>query len=46
MDSDDNNWADSRAPCGGRSCPSDGKENDNGEGEEEMQGGEKGTGKE
>jgi len=44
-DDDDDNWADPGAPSGGRSCPGDGNDNDNGESEEDMQGGEKGTGK-
>jgi hypothetical protein len=30
---------------GGRSCPGDGNDNENGERKEDMQGGEKGTGK-
>jgi len=40
---DDENWADPRSPSGGRTCPGDGIDNDNSEGEEDMQGGEKGT---
>jgi len=44
-DDDDDNWADSGAPSGGRSRPSDGNDNDDSEGEEDTQGGEKGTGK-
>jgi len=43
---DDENWADRGALSGGRSHPSDGNDNDNGECEEDMQGGEKKTGKE
>ena len=42
----DENWADPRAPSGRWICPSDGNHNDNGEGEEDMQGSQKGTGKE
>jgi len=42
-DVDDENWADPRAPSGGRSRPGDGNDNDNGEGEKDMLGGEKGT---
>jgi hypothetical protein len=42
-DDDDENWADPRAPSGGRSSLGDGNDNDNGEGEEDTQGGEKGT---
>jgi len=45
-DDDDENWADSTAPSGGRSHPSDANDNDDSEGEENTQGGEKGTGKE
>jgi hypothetical protein len=47
IDEDDNdyNWADPGAPSGGRSRPGNGNDNDNGEGEEDMQGGEKRTGK-
>ena len=44
-DDDDENWADPRAPSGGRNHPSDGNDNDNSESEEDTQGGEKGTGK-
>jgi hypothetical protein len=43
-DDDDENWADPGAPSGGRSRPGDGHDNDNGEGKEDTQGGEKGTG--
>jgi hypothetical protein len=42
---DDENWADSGAPSGGRSRSGDGNDNDTAEGEEDTQGGEKGTGK-
>jgi len=42
-DNDDVNWADSGAPGGGRNHPGGGNENDDSEGEEEMQGSEKGT---
>jgi len=42
---DDENWVDPGAPSGGRSRPRDGNDIDNGEGEEDMQGGVKGTGK-
>jgi len=42
---DDENWADPGAPSGVRSRPGDDQENDDGEGEEDMQGGENGTGK-
>jgi len=42
-DDDDENWVDPGAPSGGRSRPSDGNDNDDSEGEEDMQGGEKGT---
>ena len=42
---DDENWAHTRAPSGGRSCPGHDTDNDNSEGEEDTQGGEKGTGK-
>jgi len=38
-DDDDENWAESRAPSGGRSHPGDGNGNDAGEGEEDTQGG-------
>ena len=44
-DDDDDNWADPGAPSGGRSRPSDGNDHDDSEGEEDTQGGEKGTGK-
>jgi hypothetical protein len=44
-DDDDENWADPGAPSGGWSHPNDGNDIDNGEGEEDMQRGEKGTGK-
>jgi hypothetical protein len=44
-DDDDENWADPRAPSGGRSRPGDGNDNDDGGGEEDTQGGEKGTAK-
>ena len=44
-DDDDENWADPGAPGGGRSCPGDDNDNDNGEGEENTQGSVKGTGK-
>jgi hypothetical protein len=44
-DDDDDNWTDPGAPCGGWCLPGDGNDNDNGESEEDMQGGEKGTGK-
>jgi len=43
-DDDDDNWLDHGAPSGGRSCRSDGNENDDSESEEEMQGGDKRTG--
>jgi len=42
-DNDDDNWANPGAPSGGRSRPNDGNDNDDSEGEEDMQGGEKGT---
>jgi hypothetical protein len=42
-DVDDENWADPGALSGGRSRPGDGNDNDNGQGEEDIQGGEKGT---
>jgi hypothetical protein len=45
MDDDDGNWADPGATHSGRSCSSNGNHNDDGEGEEVMQGGEKATGK-
>jgi len=41
---DDENWADPGAPSGGGSRPGDANDNDNGEDEEDMQGGEEGTG--
>jgi len=41
----DENWADPGAPSGGRCRPGDETGNDYGEGEEDKQGGEKGTGK-
>jgi len=44
-DDDDDNWADPGAPSGGRSRPGDGNDNHDGESEEDMQGGENGTGK-
>jgi hypothetical protein len=44
-DDDDENWADPRGPSGGRSRPGEGNDNDDSEGEEDTQGGEKGTGK-
>jgi len=44
-DDDDGNWADPGAPSNGRSRPGDGNDNEDGESEEDMQGGEKGTGK-
>jgi len=40
---DDENWADPRAPSGGRSLPGDGNHNGDSEGEEVMYGGEIGT---
>jgi len=42
-DDEDDNWADPGAPSGGKSHPGDFNDNDNGEGEEDTQGGEKGT---
>jgi len=42
---DDNNWVDRGVPSGGWSRPSDGNDNDNAEGEEDTQSGEKETGK-
>jgi len=42
-DDDDENWVDPGPPRGGRSHPGNGNENDNGKGEEDMQGSEKGT---
>jgi len=44
-DDDDENWADSGAPSGARSCPGDDNDNDDDEGEEDTQGGETRTGK-
>jgi len=44
-DDDDVNWVDSGALSGGMSRPGDGNKNDNGEGGEDTQGGEKRTGK-
>jgi hypothetical protein len=44
-DVDDDNWADTGGPSGGRSCPGHGIDNHDSEGEEDTQGGEKGTGK-
>jgi len=44
-DDDDDNWADPGAPSSRRSRPSDGNDNDDSEGEEDTQGGEKWTGK-
>jgi hypothetical protein len=41
----DENWAHSGVPSGVRSRPSDGNDNDDCEGQEDTQGGEKGTGK-
>jgi hypothetical protein len=43
-DDDDDNWADPGVLSGGRSCPGDGNENDNGKSEDDTQGAEKGTG--
>jgi hypothetical protein len=43
-DEDDEKWADPGAPSGRRSHPGDGNDNDNREGEEYLQGGEKRTG--
>jgi len=42
-DDDQEYWVDPRALSSGRSCPSDGNNNDNSEGEEDMQAGGKGT---
>jgi hypothetical protein len=42
-DDDDENWADPGAPSGGRIRPGDDNDNDDGKGEEDTQGGEKGT---
>jgi len=44
-DDDNDNWADPRAPHSGRSCPDEGNDNENGEGEENWQGGETRTSK-
>jgi len=44
-DDDDENWADPRAPSGGRSRPGNDNDNDDGEGVEDTQGGENGTAK-
>jgi hypothetical protein len=44
-DDDDENWADLRAPSGGTSRPGNGNDNNNCQGEENTQGGKKGTGK-
>jgi len=45
-DYDDENWVHPGVPSGGKNHPSDGNDNNHGEGEEDMQGCEKGTGKE
>ena len=45
QDDHDEPWADPRGPSGGRSRPGYGNDNDDSEGEEDTQGGEKGTGK-
>jgi hypothetical protein len=42
-DDDDENWADPGGPSGGRSRSGNGNDNDDSEGEEDTQGGEKGT---
>jgi hypothetical protein len=42
-DDDDENWADHGAPCGRRSRPGDDNDHDDGEGEEDTHGDEKGT---
>jgi len=42
-DDGEENWANPGAPSGGRSRPGNVNDNDNGEGEEDTQGGEKGT---
>jgi len=42
-DNDEENWADPGARSGGSSRPADGNDNDDGQGERTMQGGEKGT---
>ena len=44
-DNDDENAVDPGVPSFGSSCPRDGNDNDDNEGEEDRQGGEKGTGK-
>jgi hypothetical protein len=44
-DDDDENWVDPGGPSGGRSSPGDGNDHANNKGEEDTQGGEKGTGK-
>jgi len=44
-DDDDENWVDPGAPSSGRCHPGHDNDNVNGEGEEDTQGGEKGTGK-
>jgi len=43
-DDDADYWADPAGRSGGRSCPGDANDNDDGESEEDTQGGEKGTG--
>jgi len=43
VDDDDENWAESGAPSGGRSRPGDGNDNVSGEGEDDTQGSENGT---
>ena len=45
-DEDDQNWAHLTAPSGGRTHSSNGNDNDDGKGEKDMQGSEKGTRKE
>jgi hypothetical protein len=42
-DHDDEDWADPGGPSGGLSRPGDNNDNDDGDGEEDTQGGEKGT---
>jgi hypothetical protein len=42
-DDDDDNWADPGDPSGGKSHLGDANDNDNGEGEQDLQGGDKGT---
>jgi hypothetical protein len=42
---DDENCADSRVACGARSCPGNGCENTDSEGDKDTEGSEKGTGK-